>query len=122
MDITEYVKRNNFAVAQYELKSRRTAQNPLLSGETRCSRRRGEERDTPFQSLHRRPGPESVQAESPQSHLSANRELLRWAVSAKHIATSPGSFGKEAIAAQVCTTRRVITYIHIRNIFGGQRD
>jgi hypothetical protein len=27
MDITEYVKRNNFAVAQYEAKLRCTAQN-----------------------------------------------------------------------------------------------
>jgi hypothetical protein len=38
MDITEYVKRNNFAVAQYELKSRCTAQNRLLSKDTSWSR------------------------------------------------------------------------------------
>ena len=31
MDITEYVKRNNFAVAQYELEACCSAQNRLLS-------------------------------------------------------------------------------------------
>ena len=31
MDITEYVKRNNFAVAQYEVELRCTAQNRLFS-------------------------------------------------------------------------------------------
>jgi hypothetical protein len=33
MDITEYVKRNNFAVAQYEPKSCCAAQNPRLSND-----------------------------------------------------------------------------------------
>ncbi|MEN2792872.1 hypothetical protein ABC974_24805 [Sphingomonas oligophenolica] len=34
MDITEYVKRNNFAVAQYEAESRCTAQNSAFSSST----------------------------------------------------------------------------------------
>ncbi|MEO8373721.1 MAG: hypothetical protein ABI471_00745 [Sphingomonas bacterium] len=51
MDITEYVKRNNFAVAQYESKLCCTAQNRLLSRDTRWSPRCEAERDEPFESL-----------------------------------------------------------------------
>jgi hypothetical protein len=48
MDITEYVKRNNFAVAQYELNLCCSAQNRLLSSGTGASRFWGVGRDTPF--------------------------------------------------------------------------
>ena len=77
MDITEYVKRNNFAVAQYEPKSYRAAQNRLLSTDMRRSRLDGAERDRPIGFLLRPPRCESSHTESSRSCLSRESEVAQ---------------------------------------------
>lgn len=81
MDITEYVKRNNFAVAQYEPKPCCTAQNRLLSRDTRWSRPCCAGHDACFEALSRSSARESLQAESPRSRQireSGPVQIGRW--------------------------------------------
>src|SRR4051794_1274253 len=70
MDITEYVKRINFAVAQYEQKLCCAAQNPVLSKRHRLGAAQRFRASRPFGIAAPLPKPES---ESSWSHLSANR-------------------------------------------------
>jgi hypothetical protein len=51
MDITEHVKRNNFAVAQYEAKLRCTAQNCVFSITRQACLKRRRGRTAPEQSF-----------------------------------------------------------------------
>jgi len=120
MDITEYVKRNNFAVAQYEPKPCRNAQKRLLSKGTSRLRSASLNASQPQSrsSNHclRRESRISVHRVVPIRRIGApTEELPHGGLADMALVTW---LGRDAAAN--CFTLHRITYFMIRNIFDGQ--
>src|SRR5882762_5092938 len=105
MDITEYVKRNNFAVAQYEAKSRRTAQNRVFSNKATGSPQ------APPRVLRSRANLR-ITVLLPEARITAKPS--------RRDSACPASTGRGATAATTCLAPQGITHLTIRNIFDGQ--